>query len=880
MDVCNDITGAWAYCHKCKFAGDVIDLALAYWVDTDIYTVIQKFLAAGISIPQSSSNKVLANQISNHFKYHVERRKRINDFWTKSRISLSLDNNKHLRMLQHKLGIRIAVNSERWNSGPGLFFGGANKVEIEGCFRKDYAQSLGKSQRESTGCLRVLRGPKWWDAIVIPFYDLPGRIKGLMFYGRNGDFIKDVAFKNVQYTQTGGNLENKDNACGITMYDAIYTADDKIFVMNDPFTALKLQMWHLQNSSQLAPLVSMFDNNVFITETTIWNTIKQKPIFWGKPDALLFRHAKAVNGRVCITGFTHEGPMKATLRTPLHEWLTRVDEIAEPWESVLEEVLAILPVPQAEAILVKMSLQPEEMAPFLKHCPDELRSRLEICYLRPKIRIASLKLGSAQQRISEEKNCWISNTDGQICNAVLQIDRIIHHEKLDKTYYSGVIKYKDSSTPFYALAETIDAAPFKWIRKLFIQQAIGYFEFIPSWEKFAIQIATRFKEPSVSKGYSIVGWNKDEFCFVFPKYLLSSDGQVHEDKTINMQSTKAPARRLNKPADFLEEEIKALENNADIFWAMTACIASNILSPVFGIEPRSIALTGEASNTGRMIAKELGCTEYNVRSIDTVEDITHACDEHNWPLIIRLFKNNTSGYLDWLLTDKFNNCIIAVDWYGAQAITVNTGWHLINTDTKYTFTAPTQVINKILPSFLQYVTKNKFQLPLHKKQNVGITFRTIRALSEWFGSLGGNPNVVLGAHSVLTIGDDTTKDDVIVDRFINMVCILYDDGILQLERDGFIYDQKNVQRALICIPGKDGSLGRIFIPKTVINKILALNNAPPLNNVALAQVFARTGRGEEDEYRGLTGWVIPEGLWDEYYMALKAKRKNQLRITE
>jgi hypothetical protein len=871
--------GAWCYCRGCKFAGDVIELAAAHWDGLELPVVIRKLMALGVDMPEE---RVLPVNVDQYILYHPGKRKRLWDFWQQSRHRLLVDDSKVLRGLQHKLGLRLGLDRDRWLQGPGMFVGGTGKHAVEACFQPTVAQHSRGLQ--NAGAERVFSGPGWTDVLTIPFSDLPGRIKGFLFIGREGNLQTDSTFRLVRYSSAyvqdrrTGYKRGLETNCGLALYNVTEHANDGLIVMSDPVLALRMQCWHMQDNSVPADVVSMYADSKVRTSPDVWRHVRQKPLFWGVPTAEMFRHARAVNAKVCTAGFTRDGPLKSFTKTPLAEWLVRVRKNAQPWDVALEALLSELPIGDAETILLGMELTPAEMQQFVTKCPEMLRLRLEPLFLRTPVRTVLVN-GVA---VSEDQGWYNEQTREEICSAILRIEQVIHHDRIDQTYYAGRILFKGHEVSFCAPADEVETDTFKWMRARLLKAGAGYMEYAPKWEVHAAAIATKFHQPEVLKGFNSIGWDEERACFVFPTYLLSSKGEVVDDPGIKVPKRRTPALMLEKPSEIVAGELPSGEGSA-VFWATAAAVASNLLAPVFGAPTCGIGLVGGSGEaTGKASARMLGCAEHSVQDGHWKDEgaVSDVCAEHKWPLLLKPPKTHLEEWAEWLSNGEQKNCIVPLDWYTAKSLVARPGWYVIEAGNYVATMDVCDAARKTIPSFLQYVTKQQFKLPARYGRTDGTSFIHIVLvwMSQWFTSIGGDYKVVTNALKVSSFDGDDTRGKRAADSFIDLLCRLFDEGELVLERAGFIPAGKSI-RALICFPGESGSLGKIFVPKAVVNKLLALHNAPALDVTALSHALAVAGTAEEHEYAGLSGWLIDEGAWNERIHRWRAWHRYKLRVT-
>jgi hypothetical protein len=870
--------GVWIYCRDCRFAGDIIELAMAAWKGLDIRTTIKKIEAMGIDIPPE---RLVPVNVDIYVLVHPDRRKRMWTLWEKSQKRLLVDDSKIHRFLQHKLGIRLNLDRDRWLQGPGLFVGGTDKGTVESTFMPNVHAN--PTRLGNAGSDRVFVGAGWTDVLALPFSDFPGRIKGFLFYGREGRIPTDTRYKLIRYSGEGvidkrsWYWRSSENDCGIAMYEAAWHAKDTLFVMSDPFLALRMQSWHLQDNSIPAPVVSMYADTQVRTNPMIWGNFKQQLIFWGKPDAEMFRHAKAVNGLVSMTGFGIDGPIKTFTKTPLSEWLGRAKEDAQPWEEALETVLNKLPTATSEAILLGMELSPSELVKFLRTCPDDLQERLEPCIQRTVTRTILLN----DTAIREDNGWYIDKTSELISSAVLRIEEVVYHPRLDQIYYTGRVLIAGRNVPFCERSTTVESNTFRWMRHLLLRANAGYMEYAPKWEPLAVTIATRFHPPTSCQGLDSVGWNEDRTCFVFPDYLIDKKGEVVEDPAIKVNRRRTPGLMLRRPEELTGDDIAALSQQpaAGIFWATATSVIANIVAPIYNATPSPIGIVSDDEDAGKNFVKALGCAEFTVREQlrqQSEESLTDVCNEHGWPIYLRPTPRVTvDDWLDWLTSPESKNCVVPLNWYSARAMTTRRGWYVIEAGDFLAHPGTSDAASKVLPSFLQYLARARFRIELPR---LSLFKRINAALADWFAACGGDPAVVTSALKVMLSEDQSkNKQEPIVDSLADLLCRLYDDGELALERAGFIPTGKAL-KALIAFPGKNGTDGDIFIPKALVNRLLLAHSAPMLDSGVISKALVDTRRGFEQEYGGLPGWMLNETYWNKRLARWRAKYKTVLRL--
>jgi hypothetical protein len=100
-------------------------------------------------------------------------------------------------MLQRHFG--VLSSAEDWKSRTGRFIGSANRKETDAVLEPTRTANWDavKTKRSGSCPSRNFTGKKWDDLLVIPYWDLPGRICAFLFIGRDGKMHQDVKYKSL-----------------------------------------------------------------------------------------------------------------------------------------------------------------------------------------------------------------------------------------------------------------------------------------------------------------------------------------------------------------------------------------------------------------------------------------------------------------------------------------------------------------------------------------------------------------------------------------------------------------------------------------------------------------------------------------------------------
>jgi hypothetical protein len=340
--------GAWFNCDGCRQSGDMIELAAKVW-NLDITTTIRKLSGRGVSLPPEM---LLTENIDRYDINILQSRNRMKEYIETTSRRPFQDNEVYVR-LHDQFGMTSRADPDRWRNQMGKFIGWSERVEGEGAFRPG---SIGMGKRGARGHDRVFLGRYWKEVLAIYFKCLPGRLSGIMFTGREGNYPKDWVFRwSVNHT----------HEAGLGFYESILNQTQQFgntaFVTLDPILALRLHSkWFKDNSTPL-PLVLAFDGPRAWSEFVWKYTPNRDWVFWGPtltPE--LFAQASQVNGRVYIGNVE---PKDLTHHTVL---LHRISDKAKRWDKVLETEIYRLDDQELERIIRSLRITDHQRTDFIR----------------------------------------------------------------------------------------------------------------------------------------------------------------------------------------------------------------------------------------------------------------------------------------------------------------------------------------------------------------------------------------------------------------------------------------------------------------------------------------------------------------------------------
>jgi hypothetical protein len=848
--------GQWFYCDGCERCGGLIELAAEIW-QLSIEATIRKLIAYNALVLEENTDITKASEI--HAEWLVKRPKIHKAFWEQSRQKLAMDDDKTMRMLQQKMRFRVGLDRERWLAGPGQFVGGGVRDDIEMCFQPGI-----QPENCKFSCKRIFKGGNWHEVLMIPSYDLPGRIKGYLFVGREGNVPADITFAAISRPALKG--------AGLFLWPAAkrrHEFEDTIVAIPDPLVAVRLHCNHFVDNSDTIPLVAYWDDKQYHTSAEIWGTLPPGPVvFWGPADKQVYtlRHARAADG--FVTEVEYPKDWKAWSRRTPAEWLHRVRASAIHWETALEKALVELPVPKAEELLHGAGVTTEEFQRILATLPFEVVER----YNRIPDRWRTIKDGSIE--LIETDKGWISAKTKQIISdAIIRIEHVVHHPQQNTIYYSGYVLFKGQKIPFYDEEHMVHKRTPFWLRNLIVKSGLGYPTIGSMFENRLITFATRLHPPQTATAFEHIGWDDSRGvgCFVFPGYVIKPGGIVEDESSSLKIVAKGflPATGLQKPSGLTREHVHQLEENTPairLVWASVASILTSLISPILNEPSSGLVVIGPSSDMVATVCRLLGCTRQVVAPTGLVPN------PHTWPtvLIMPNSKISTKPTIDWVFGASNPNGILTTNWYTAQVLRCRKYWHVLDTvDYVGNVQDLLTVLPTLIPNFLLYLAKKNFCVTPCISG-----FATVaEELRNWFAEEEGE---LLALDTGLAMMDPYAAVSEVergVDAFFNIICSLYCEGSLSLEHTS--EPEARVSKFTIVDTGENG----LFISGVGINSLLNSRNIPLLDVPAVAKLLAAGGvLFKEGTYCSRPGWFIREDSWEERLKQWKTRQDRPFRV--
>lgn len=853
--------GQWFYCHDCHAACDMIELAAVMWKISPLNT-LRKLKEMGFEIPEAV---LVEGATESYERKHIDARRRTRQFWRQALRYFVESADPSLRGLQAHLGVQDHL-APAWQYRGARFIGAADAQEIRGFHLAEqrYESKHARPRR------LLFRGQGWKDVIVVPFWDLPGRICGFLYIGRQGREEDIIYHHTPEFVPRGKTGQHHCIEAGITMPLAVLQSEfrhpmfgNTVFVMDDPIMALRLQLRHMRHTQVPLALIGTWDEPRYRTKN-VWEWLPTSNVIVWSPAQTTgsLRLAQDAGAKISEISIS-ESELEKNLRhqTPEH-WFQRVQQETVPWDEAVRHRLKGLSQIKTEELLLELELTGGNLRKFISGCRGELAESLQHIH-DGHTTVRTVHYG--KYVIGENEDGWsvqstVIDTCGrrepsyQICDAVIRIEYILR-TSTKRNYYRGFVRFAGQTIPFTEKTETLDKSLWAWLKSLIAQHGLGAPTALSGWIQRLLDIAIRFCQPEVVWSADVVGWDETRRQFNFPDFAIALSGDVVDDHVCLSTGGSIPGQGLIKPAPlgrFATEALSEYNEETQIFWAMAACVANNILAPALYFTPRGILLDGIGAQTiGAAAAVRLGCNE----------DYTFHIITHRWPTLFSL------GMQDWKMIDArlpdgaACQAIFKMPTPTINVLGVRQQWNIVTCHRKLgSMQLVKDVAARVLPAYLKDVCERRFDIP-HRYPDE--TDNILNDMASWFHRQSGDPLTVHRARDVLRVPGRPAGET----HFIELLRFLFNEGRLKNVPVDFDDVPESVPKMV-----ESESRDQVWIPQRSVIDLTEAVASIPLDLLPTTKALRECGCLRKEAPRaGKMGWIVDNQWFNRQWKELEAQ---------
>ena len=495
------IGGAWYACTGCKFAGDNVELFMRAKKLTDAELAVRDMVTRNCFLEKPSALK-----ITQYLRDVLHIRKVVTRFWeTCQQNGEMLKASQGLVSVYQKYGIWPGYHIAGWSDRIGQHVGGTTKQEI----RKLPIAYGGTLSREIAPFDKT-------PVMVVPAYDLPGRIRAFQFFTAKGHSLKEMNIR------PGGDPGYSDT--GLCLFDNVFsdTQPDAVYAVRDTIIGLQLQMRHSMWTSKRLPLVTWHSGT-----TSAWTSLRSgKLVLWDFEITEAMLVAAITHDALVTTKPDHSyvKPEKLEAMTDV-QFLAIMQNTARSWPEAVRDYL-LARIDHAALIAERLRLLPAQQSLVLSLCTPKQQTLLQ-----PALAAASVpkEFGFSGHAVVEAADGYYEageqTEETRISSVKLLIQRQLRYTRSDRVFIEGLLLDGNQQMTFKADKESVAKDPAGWLEKTAMDAGWPQPVIHSKYRKTLLDLALAYCKPPTVNVTETLGWTSDNSAFNF-KHAQVCNGQV------------------------------------------------------------------------------------------------------------------------------------------------------------------------------------------------------------------------------------------------------------------------------------------------------------------------------------------------------------------
>ena len=581
MYVCHDTAegGFWHVCSKCDFSGDGVSL-LSRWADRPPAEAVQAYAATQPTFSLSA----LRPDVYDAWAATERRREAVNLFWQRAR-GFEGGDRVAVRAACRAVGLTASPFEWRRELMSDMFGSASHASYNRDVVRGGYALPAGRSLTADMG-RRPVAGKLNDTAVVVPAYDLPGRICGF-FWLSMIDANLWACYRPI--TASGGFI-------GASLL-ANVRGKQSVLVVPDPGLALRLQLAQLQSDG--VPL------NVIGACGGVGDGAKHMlrgrkfVVAVGDDSTAAIEAARALDASV--VDYSDWGDMAKPSRTPLPLMVKAAIAAAKPWPRRVDE-----------AVQSGTSAQVRVLTHSLRLTPTSLLSE------ESNARIVEATAGVAANAVYLDGRVVTEQLDGlyvtnannsaMLQNFRLRIDAIGCGDDASEVYARCRVLIGDAESHYTCkLSNFVNASIAEASRALARLSKTAYVA--RNAKIYMLRAAQAFSKPRHVTMRETVGWHASDGAIALPTLTLPKGGGVTMDNQFAQPAKHKHGRIAN--VRLTQEHVRWLSQPKPVTrlcWLAIRDVAVNTARVISGQSAVGTVIIGDSSAT-RQVYAAIGALE-------------------------------------------------------------------------------------------------------------------------------------------------------------------------------------------------------------------------------------------------------------------------------
>ena len=679
-DVVTD--GVWLYCNACAAHGDIITFGAAVW-NTSLPEALTRFTDLDII----SGND--ASQIAADYERAYARQITMASFWCEAAEQVWSHGDDVIACQLNDLGVQAEIGAK------GLV-GVAHPDQVN--------QLCGAMTRQKPTKLRP-NGP----SIIFPFYDLPGRMSGILAVQYGDNFESSSHFIPIT-AHHGRRSEAGYFLLHTTMQPPMEIFKSTQFILDDPFWVLNAQCRQLRQGQPLLPLMSSYTGRESTSYGNNWHSFTPATRLFQSniitPE--LVSRAAAAKGYVSILPAARTYDYK--LANPTMTRLADMRRGVATWQDGLHKALSGMNEITAQSFARKLTIPHEKMNAFFRRFEPNFSPGFADRVL------SSLKSPPGaptrvhkKWTIIERDTGWWNHLGQQICSVKPIISKIIYTDTGEKIY-TGIIYLNDEQFEFSDSASKIERMGLLGYSAAVLAPRGKLVIFDRLWNKRSHILALQLHAPEIVNVSEKLGWDETAAVFHFGQYDITNAGAVTPTAVLPQKKQRVNFPEPTPVAPPAVHQFLAPSYQNAFVWSVFSAVAANLIAPIVRQDFTAVGLAGNNFNVAARIAAALNCAHVQssvMQKSYVSRQMFEAAAKTDWPVLV------SNAFDDTLLSAVVPKChhspIVARLSPMCAASAPGYGWCVINGEPP----APTtdfSALQHVLPAYIQRALRNRMRL--------------------------------------------------------------------------------------------------------------------------------------------------------------------------
>ena len=446
--------------------------------------------------------------------------------------------------------------------------------------------------------------------IVLPFYDVPGRLTGFLLW----QYDDSHELKHTFISLSGYHRQKPE--AGYFLLSTLDTPAPKLlrglqFIVEDPIWAIQTQCNYLARHGQTLPIAVSYSGPETESYGTTWGAFHfSRRIFHGyvaSPELI----SRASNAK----GYAAVVPQSTRVKKPYghaidHAIFGRLSLLranAKTWQHALRDTVLGVGELNAQTFMQRLTIPHDRLGMFIDNHVDNFSKDFKDRVLASvKMALAAPTRTQKRRIVVERDTGWWNQLGQQIANIRVVISRVLQADTGDKVY-SGSIFMDNETYEFSDSAKRVERMGLLAYAATVMAPHGKLVMFDRAWNRSSHMIAMQLRPPKLINIATKAGWDDSTNTFRFAKYELTHTGDV---QPTGVWVARKNTKLLPEPTQIAPLPIRDLiapKHENSFIWVFTAAVIENLVAPILRKDTIATAVAANNFDLACRIGETLLC---------------------------------------------------------------------------------------------------------------------------------------------------------------------------------------------------------------------------------------------------------------------------------